>query len=53
MKWLVVMLKTYTDDVAEYVAEYSNRGHAIARYRGLCRRAWLARSEVRYAIRRG
>ena len=51
MTWNIVLLKTHTNDIAEYVGAYSNRGHAIARLRGLMRRA--IRPELRYAIRRG
>ncbi|MGH8651532.1 MAG: hypothetical protein ACREYE_04825 [Gammaproteobacteria bacterium] len=49
--WHVVILKTYVDDVAEYLATYSNRGQALAKLRGLMRRAKA--SEMRYAMRRG
>ena len=45
------MLKTWTGDVAEYLHTYSNRGHAIAKLRGLLRHA--KNSEILYAIRRG
>ena len=47
--WHVVILKTWVDDVAEYVQSYSNRGQAISKLRGLMRKAKA--SEIRYAIR--
>ena len=51
MTYHVVALKLCTGDVAYIVDTYSNRGHAIARYRGLERRSWAARSEMAYGIR--
>ena len=53
MRYNVVRLKEYTGDIAEYLAEYTNRGHAIACLKGLERRAWESGSSARYAIRRG
>lgn len=44
-------------DRRDMVAEYSNRGHAMARLRGLRRRAWLAALDgaapLTYTIQKG
>ena len=53
MRWLIWTTKPHTGDLAYVVKEYSNRGHAVAAIRGLRRRAWLAASEINYALRRG
>lgn len=37
----------------EMVGHYANRGHAVARLRGLRRRSWLAGSEINYSMERG
>lgn len=50
MTWNVWLLKTHTHDPYELIASYSNRGHAIAKLRGLMRRAQA--SELTYGIRR-
>jgi len=51
-RWTIWITSTYTGDVRELVAEYSNRGHAVAKLRGLRRRAHAAASEIQYALRR-
>ena len=51
--WEVWIVSTHTGDRKELVTTYSNRGHAIARLRGLRRAAWRAASEACYAIQRG
>lgn len=53
MTWNVVTLAKHTGDVRDYLFSYSNRGHALAKLRGLERRAYAAGKEIRYAIRRG
>lgn len=53
MRWTIWTVKHWTGDLADMVGDYSNRGHAVARIRGLRRRAWLAGSEMQYAMRRG
>ena len=50
-RWIVWTLKPWTGDLADPIAEYANRGHALAALKGLRRRAWLAASEVCYALR--
>lgn len=51
MIWWIVSLKPHTGDVAEYLYSYSNRGHAIARLRGLRRHARASKME--FSIRKG
>ena len=53
MLWHVVLLATHTGDVRERLYSYSNRGHAVSKYRGLTKRSWLAASEIQYGIRKG
>ena len=53
MTWNVWTTATHTGDLRELVASYGNRGHAVARLRGLRRAAWRACSEINYALRRG
>jgi hypothetical protein len=40
MRWIVVRLDQYTGDIAEHMHEYTNRGHAVSKVRGLVRKAW-------------
>lgn len=49
--WHVVLLHTHFNDVQEYLFEYYNRGHAIAKLKGLMKKAQA--SELRYGIRKG
>lgn len=53
MTWTIWTVKPYTGDLADCVAIYHNRGHALARLRGLRRAAWRATSEMQYVLRRG
>jgi len=53
MRWIIWTVKPYTGDICDPVAEYNNRGHAVAALRGFIRRSWRANSEVQYALRRG
>ena len=50
MIWHVVRLKTWTGDISEYVGTYANKGHALARLKGLWRRQM---AHERYALRKG
>ena len=43
-------LAPHTGDKRELVNTYFNRGHAVAKLRGLRRKAWLYRSEMAYAL---
>lgn len=52
MRWIIWTTATHTGDLRDFVAEYANRGHAIAALKGLRRRAWLASSEVNYVLRK-
>jgi hypothetical protein len=52
MDWTIWTVKPCTGDKADCIARYSNKGHAIARLRGLRRAAWLAGSEMQYALQR-
>lgn len=45
-------VKPHTGDKHECIAIYHNRGHALARIRGLRRLAWKANSEMQYAIQK-
>lgn len=49
MNWNVWLLKAMTGDRLELVASYSNRGHAVAKLRGLQR----ARPDARFAVLKG
>ena len=49
-RYTIWTTKPYTGDKADCIAEYSNKGHALAKLRGLRRRAWAAASEMQYAI---
>ena len=51
--WNVWVVSPHTGDCKYIVAQYNNRGHAIAKLRGLNRAAWRAASEMQYAIRKG
>ena len=51
--WTIWTVKPHSGDLADCVAIYHNRGHAIAKLRGLNRASWRAGSEMTYAIRRG
>jgi hypothetical protein len=42
--------KPHTGDRADCVASYANRGHAIAKIKGLRRASWAAGSEMQYAL---
>lgn len=53
MTWEIWLTAPHTGDLRELIASYDNRGHAVARLRGLRRLAWLAASEVNYTLRRG
>lgn len=53
MTWTIWTIKPHTGDRADCVESYTNRGHALAKLRGLRRRAWLAGSEVQYVLRKG
>lgn len=53
MTWTIWTTKTWTGDLHDCIVTYHNRGHALAKLRGLRRRAWLARSEMQYTIRKG
>ena len=53
MTWTIWTMKPATGDRCDCIAFYSNRGHALARLRGLRRRAWLAGSEMQYMLQRG
>lgn len=53
MRWEIWTLKPHTGDRHSCIATYNNRGHAVARLRGLRRRAWLAGSEMQYGLRDG
>lgn len=50
-QYTIWVTKPHTGDVAYVIQSYNNRGHALAALRGLRRRAWIAGSEVQYAIR--
>ena len=52
MDWTIWTVKPYTVSKADCIARYSNKGHALARLRGLRRAAWLASSEMRYILQR-
>jgi len=52
-RWLIWIVSPHTGDKKDCIAEYSNRGHAIAALRGFNKRAWLASSEMQYRIERG
>jgi len=43
-------MKTWTGDRLDPIATYTNRGHALSALRGYRRRAWIARSEMQYAL---
>lgn len=53
MRWLIYTTAPYTGDLRDIIAEYANRGHALARLRGLRHRSWLAGSEMQYTLRKG
>lgn len=53
MTWEIWIISPFTGDRKELVASYSNRGHAVARIKGLRRSAWAACSEMCYSMRRG
>ena len=50
-RWDIWIVSPFTGDRKELIASYSNRGHAVARIRGLMRRARA--SEMTYALREG
>lgn len=50
MTYTIYRCATHTGIRGEVVAQYSNRGHALAKLRGLRRRAWLYRSEAIYSL---
>lgn len=52
MTYTIWTVKPHTGDLAYLVAEYSNRGHAVAKLRGLRRVAWSAASEMEYTLRK-
>ncbi len=49
-EYTIWTLKTWTGDKADCLARYSNRGHALAKLRGLRRASWRAASETQYAL---
>ena len=51
MTWEIWLVSVHTGDRKELVASYSNRGHAIAKLRGLMHQTIA--SEMTYAIRQG
>jgi hypothetical protein len=51
MRWTIWVTKTHTGDLDYMVGDYSNRGHAVSRIRGLRRAAWAAGSEINYSLR--
>ena len=51
--WTIWTVKPWSGDVCEVVAQYENRGHAVARIKGLRRQAWLAGSEMQYSLVKG
>lgn len=53
MTWTIWTRKLYTGDRADWIATYTNRGHALARLRGLRRAAWRAGSEMEYGLYQG
>lgn len=50
MDYTIWTVKPHTGDKADCIARYSNKGHAIARLKGLRRQAWAAGSEMQYAL---
>lgn len=44
--------KPHTGDKANCIAIYHNRGHAVAKLKGLRRKAWRAGSEMQYVIQK-
>lgn len=50
MRYLIWLTSPHTGDRKDVLGEYYNRGHAIARLRGLRRAAWLAASEATYTM---
>lgn len=51
MTWDIWIVSPFTGNPYMMVDSYSNRGHAVARIRGLRRAAQC--SEVQYSLRRG
>ena len=51
-RWCIYRTATWTGDLRDMVAEYSNRGHTVAALRGFIKRAWKAGSETNYVLRR-
>ena len=49
-QYSVWSVKLHTGDKAECIAIYHNRGHALAKLRGLRLAAWRAGSEMQYII---
>ncbi len=43
-------IKPYTGDKLDCIAQYTNRGHAVAKLRGLQLASWKARSETQYTL---
>jgi hypothetical protein len=41
----------HTGDLRDALMQYTNRGHALAKLRGLRRAAWRAGSEINYTLR--
>jgi hypothetical protein len=52
-RWTIWTVKPHTGDRCDVVDEYENRGHAVARLRGLIRASWKAGSEMQYTLRDG
>lgn len=50
MRYLIWTVAPHSGDRRDVIADYSNRGHALARLRGLRRKAWLANSEMQYTL---
>lgn len=53
MTWDIWVVSPHTGSKQYVVETYYNRGHALARLRGLLRAAWRAGSEMEYVISRG
>ena len=48
--WTIWTMKPWTGDKADCLYYYTNKGHAMAKLKGLRRAAWKAGSEVQYLL---